>query len=54
MTTNTDKYIPLQLLWTDLYGGLMINRIRARSIRLPRWGSEQKSNNKPKLVQIGF
>jgi organic radical activating enzyme len=35
--------------------GLMINRIRARSIQLPRWvGSEQKPNNKPKLVQIEF
>ncbi|MGB7726837.1 MAG: hypothetical protein WBL50_02310 [Candidatus Acidiferrum sp.] len=33
--------------------GLMMNRIRARSIRLPRWVDDgQKQNNKPKLVQI--
>lgn len=35
--------------------GLMMNRIRARSIRLPRWvANEQKENNKSKLVQIQF
>jgi hypothetical protein len=35
--------------------GLMMNRIHARSIQLPRWvGNEQKPNNKPKLAQIEF
>lgn len=35
--------------------GLLMNRILARSIRLPRWvDNEQKPNGKPKLVQIQF
>lgn len=40
---------------TSISVGLMMNRVRARSIRLPRWdANEQKANDKPKLVQIQF